>query len=65
MPTISIPTEDAAELERLAPDYLQGDRNHAKRVRWLIDCVTRQQGNGSNIAEPTLPSPQPTELHGG
>lgn len=37
MPTIELPELDDKKLRDIAPDYLQGDRNHASRVRWLID----------------------------
>ena len=34
MPIVEITPEEDSRLERLAPDYLKGQRNAMRRVRW-------------------------------
>lgn len=43
MPSIEMTDKDDRRLRELAPDYLQGDRNHANRVAWLIEEFLRMR----------------------
>lgn len=50
MAQIELSDADDKKLREIAPDFLQGDRNHAARVGWLIREFLRIR-NGEN-AEP-------------